>query len=258
MGSRTCIFCGETANSGEHLLPEWLQKVFPVDDPAVLWRQVAGKKTSWQKKRFSEKTKIVCGGCNHGWMSRLEDASKEVLLPPITRSLVPYSLDLRAQWIAAQWAMKTCYVFQGQAPEPIAPVGRPPLLRLNGKPPPQASIFIGSNYRALKDPGNARYAQKPLSLAFAPENEQLETSPEFGYMSYLAVGGVSFLIVEHRFSNHIEINLGEFSAQMFLKIWPWCSKVVSWPPEVLSDSELIDPLFLDSHPPAFRIEIFPT
>jgi hypothetical protein len=179
-------------------------------------------------------------------------------MQPITRSTEPYGLDLRAQWIAAQWAMKTCYVFQSQAPEPLAPVDRPPLLRLNGKPPSQASVFIGSNYRALQDPASARYAQKPLALTFTPEDdEHLETSPDFGYMAYLAIGGVSFLIIEHRFRNHMEITLGEPASKMFLKIWPWCRKVVNWPPEALADSELVAPLFLATEPPALRIEIFP-
>lgn len=257
MGGRVCIFCGATANSGEHLLPEWLQGLIASDDPHVLWREVGGEKTTWEKRGFTEKTKVVCGGCNNGWMSRLEEAAKDVLSPAITRSVLPYSLDLRSQWIAAQWAMKTCYVFQGQAPEPIAPMNRPPLLRMNGKPPPQASIFVGTNYRALKDPMNARYMQKAISLRLTPEDQHLKSTSDFGYVSYLAIGGLVFLILEHRYGNHVEITLGEHTSDMFLKIWPWTRKVVLWPPEVFTDSELIEPFFLNSEPPGFEIEIFP-
>jgi hypothetical protein len=221
-----------------------------------MWREINGVTTSWKSKRFSEKTKIVCEGCNHGWMSRLENVAKAVLGPAISRKVLPHPFDLRAQWIAAQWAMKTCYVFQSLAPEPISPGDRPLLLRMNGKPPPQASVFVGSHHRALKDPANSVYMQKPLSLV--PVNDHLESAPDFGFLSFLAVGGISFLIIEHRFSNHVEITLGEHTSKMFLKIWPWTSKLVLWPPEILMDSELVEPFFLmESLPPPLDIRIFP-
>ena len=255
-GGRYCIFCGNPANSGEHLLPEWLQKVLPSDEPCVYWREVGGVKTSWEKKGFSEKTRKVCTACNGGWMSRLETAAKEVLAPAITRQSLPHPLDLRAQWIAAQWAAKTGYVFQAQAPSLLVSQNRPVLLHMNGKPPPQVSVFVGSHYRALKDPGNSFYMQKPLSLV--PEDEHLEAVRDFGYLSFLAVGGISFLIIEHRFSNYMEVTLGEHTSKMFLKIWPWASKVVLWPPESLMDPELIEPFFLsDSLPPPWDIRVFP-
>ncbi len=238
-------------------MPEWLQKFFPSDDPAILWRVVGGEKTSWEKKGFSEKTKLVCRGCNNGWMSRLEDAAKDVLSPAIARTDLPCALDLRSQLIAAQWAMKTCYVFQGQAPEPIAPMNRPPLLYFSGRPPLQASVFIGSSYLALTKAGSARYAQKPLGLVFRPDDVHLKPVPEFGYLAYLSIGGISFLIIEHRFENHVEVTLGEHAAKMFLKIWPLSSRTIAWPPEVMTDMELISPLFFDADPPGFRVEIFP-
>lgn len=243
------------ASSREHFLPEWLQKLFPSDEMAVHLREIGDVKTSWEKKRFSEKTKRVCGDCNEGWMSRLEEATKSVLAPVVTRS-GPCAFDLRAQWLAAQWATKTCYVFQTQGPEMLAPQMNPVLLRMNGKPPPQVSVFFGSHYRALRDPGNSVYMQKPIS--FCLEGEPAEATREFGYLSFLAVGAISFLIVEHRFSEYIEVVLGEHTSKMFKKIWPWCAEAIAWPPEVLMDLELVEPFFLqNSWPPALDIRIFP-
>lgn len=253
---RHCIFCGNPADSREHLLPNWLQGILPSDEPSVAWREVGGVKTSWETKRFSEKTKLVCAACNHGWMSRLENVAKEVLSPAITRSLLPYHLDLRAQWIAAQWAAKTGYVFQGQGQDLLIPAIRPILLRMNGKPAPQVSVFLGSHYRALRDPGNSVYMQKPIQAQW--EGSSPETAQEFGYLSFLAVGGVSFLIVEHRFGEYIEVMLGEHTSKMFTKIWPSSARVAAWPPELLMDLELVEPFFLqDSWPPALDIRVFP-
>ncbi|HEX2095801.1 MAG TPA: hypothetical protein VHF50_00345 [Solirubrobacterales bacterium] len=253
-GQRFCIFCGDTANSREHLLPRWLEKLFPADEPAVAFRQVGGVKRSWETKRFSETTKRVCSGCNHGWLSQLEEVAKPILAPAITRSH-NCAFDLRAQWIAAQWAAKTCYVFQSQGPEGLVPQMHPALLRMNGRPAPSVTVFIGAHYRALRDPANCFYMQRSLSLATGQGNDKTVTD-EFGYMAWLAVGGVSFLVVGHRTGRYIEMLPGEFAHGAFTKIWPWMSRVVQWPPELLMDPELIEPLFLDSHPPSFEIRIF--
>ena len=252
-GARTCIFCGLTADSREHLLPEWLQGLFESEEQHVYWREVGGQKTSWKKKGFTEKTKVVCASCNHGWMSQLETVAKEVLSPAIARSMVPWRFDLQSQWVAAEWATKTSYVFQGQ--NQIAPPSRPMLLRMNGKPAPQVSVFLGSHYRALRDPGNSVYMQKPIQAFW--EGNDPETAQEFGYLCFLAIGGVSFLIVEHRFDEYIEIVLGEQTSKMFDKIWPRSTREVHWPPEALMDLELIEPFFLlDSHPRALDIRVF--
>jgi hypothetical protein len=64
-------------------------------------------------------------------------------------------------------------------------------------------------------------------------------------MSFLAVGGVSFLLVEHRFGSYVECVLGQEhpASQMFTKIWPRNSKSVPWPPYLMADRELIDLIF---------------
>jgi hypothetical protein len=251
VGQRTCVFCGGTADSREHLLPVWLQGVLPSDGLAVHYRQIGEVKKSWKKKKFSEKAKVVCEICNTGWMSQLEREAKPILAPAITRSEA-CALDLREQWIAAQWAAKTCFVSQGLA-DPLAPATHPFLLRMNGKPPPQVSIFIGSHYRALQDPANSFYMQKPLSLK---EGDGDPKEAEFGYFCFLAVGGVSFLVLGHRGGGYVEVVPGEFVSGLFTKIWPWTSPVVSWPPEMLMDRELVEPLFLDNTPPNFDLRFF--
>jgi hypothetical protein len=76
----------------------------------------------------------------------------------------------------------------------LIPPVQPFLLHTNGRPPPEVSVFLGSHYRALEDPSNSMYMQKPLELLL----ENSDATPEFGYLAFLAVGGVSFLVVEHR------------------------------------------------------------
>jgi hypothetical protein len=97
--------------------------------------------------------------------------------------------------------------------------------------------------------------QKPI--AFHWEGEE-DLSRGFGYISFLAVGGISFLVLEHYFSEYIEVLLGEHTQKGFFKLWPRASRNLPWPPELMMDVELIEPLFLlPSQPPSFDIRVFP-
>lgn len=256
-GHRNCIFCGATADDKEHLLPEWLQRILPSEEIGIYTRQIAGEDAkTWRRRPFTEKAKFVCKGCNQGWMSELESEAKPVLTPAVTRE-GPCRFDLVAQWTIARWAVKTSYVLQMQGPEQLAPQMHPLLLKLNLMPPPQVSVWIGSHRRAVQDPTNSVYLQKPLWVR--PEKDRGRSATEFGYMSFLAVGGVSFLLVEHRFGTYVECVLGEEhpSSQMFTKIWPRTRRIASWPPHLMADQELIDLIFdADTLPLGFDARIF--
>jgi hypothetical protein len=257
-GERHCIFCGATADDKEHLLPRWLQEVLPSDQTVIHTRQVGGEKTPpWSRKPFREKAKFVCEGCNQGWMSELESEAKPLLTPVIARK-GPCDFDLVGQWTIARWAVKTCFVMQMQGPEQLTRRMHPVLLNLNIMPPPQVTVWIGSHHRAVQDPINSVYIQQPLWLA--SDGNSGESRREFGYMSFLAVGGMSFLLVEHRFGGYVECVLGEDhpSSQMFTKIWPRTRKVASWPPYLMADRELIDLIFdPDTLPLGFDARLFP-
>ena len=242
-GRRRCIFCGSLADDREHLLPRWLQEILPSEEPVIHFREVGGREMEpWRKKPFREKTKFVCKGCNQGWMSTLEGETKPLLTPAIARQR-PCRFDLVEQWIIARWTVKTCYVMQMQAPGLLAPPMHPVLLNLNFKPPPQVSLWLGSHHRAIQDPINSAYVQKPLWLAAVDGNRK--DPVEFGYMSFLAVGGISFLMVEHRLDSYVECVLGEEhpASDMFTKIWPRTRRILTWPPHTMADRELLDLIF---------------
>lgn len=256
-GKRRCIFCGDIANDREHLLPQWLQRILPSDEPVVHFRETGGiEMPQWERKPFREKAKFVCKTCNQGWMSELESEAKPILTPAITRDQLPYAFDLLGQWIAARWAVKTIYVMQASLP--LAPPIHPTLLMLNFKPPPQVTVWIGSHARARDDPINSCYLQKPLAMS-GDEGGAMK-SIDFGYMSFLAVGGISFLVVEHRFDSYVECVLGAehpFS-DMFIKLWPRSRSVLGWPPYVMADREYLDVLFdPDTLPLGFDARFFP-
>lgn len=186
-------------------MPSWLQGVLPSDKAVVHYREVGGKKQPpWEKKPFREQSWVVCESCNTGWMSRLEDEAKRVLAPAISRERA-CEFGLHDQWVAARWAVKTCYVFQAQSPHVLVPSVHPILLKENAKPPQQVTVWIGSHARAVDDPINSVYVQQPLTIL--PAGEHRDQPVDFGYMCFLAVGGISFLVVGHRFGSYVECAL---------------------------------------------------
>jgi hypothetical protein len=253
---RTCIFCGGGLLKREHLLPDWLRHVLPSDDPVVQFRQIGrdeSDRCEWEKKPFREKTRFVCKQCNSGWMSNLETASRPVLERAIRHE--PCTFPDRDQAIAAAWAFKTCLVFQATQTRagPIAPPLHFVYIRRNRTPPPQAASWIGSHYRARHDPVNSVYVQRPLALE--PLDDKLEEDRNIGYLCFLAVGAVSFVVVAYRYRNRAQLtHEGPFD-QAIDQIWPDPSRTLAWPPYLMMDRDLVEALTLP--PSGFTIRVSP-
>ena len=150
-------------------------------------------RVEWERRPFREKSRFVCKDCNSGWMS----GSKMPISrssPAITgEAQPPLRLEPASQVLAATWALKTTLVLQGtQSDKPIAPPDHFAHLRAQRQPPSNVTVWIGSHYRARFDPINTVYVQKPLSLE--PLDDKLEPG-HFGYVCFLAVGGLSFLVI---------------------------------------------------------------
>lgn len=256
--ARACIFCGAPADSKEHILPRWLQDVLPSDDLVVHFREIGSaeaERKEWESKPFRETTRFVCGGCNGGWMSRLEAKSKPLLTPAISRR-GPLRLADASQAIVATWATKTILVFQGtQADEPMAPADHFAHVRQYGRPPPGVTVWIGSHYRSRFDPINAVYVEKPLSIESLDDKLHIPEAP-FGYFGFLAIGGVSFLVIGHRYRNRVVITCREPIKDAVRKIWPVSTPLVVWPPELMMDRQLIDVLFERNEPPVLHVQVF--
>src|SRR5262245_42752099 len=91
--SGRCIFCDQPRLTKEHLWPDWLKRFLP--RKATDHYHTTGRSTNVGDKVFahapdlkrqtgdirSRKLKVVCGPCNNGWMSRLQEAVKPNLVP---------------------------------------------------------------------------------------------------------------------------------------------------------------------------------
>jgi hypothetical protein len=84
---KRCLFCENSADSLEHVIPQWIHRaVSPQSDgafPVNVGRYVQGKGYLDQREQISLafKARIVCKNCNNGWMSELESEIQNLLCP---------------------------------------------------------------------------------------------------------------------------------------------------------------------------------
>lgn len=210
----------------------------------------------WSSRPFVDKVRFVCSRCNSGWMSLLEQRAQPLLRPPITRT--PCAFTTPQQIVLASWAAKTSLVFQAsQTDEPLAPHAHFAHLRQHQSPPHQVTVWLGSHYRARQDAANSVFVQRPLSLESDDErvDEAQANASEFGYLNFLAVGGISFLLVGHRFANRMNVEYHGHLAEGLIRIWPNSAPVVAWPPKYMMDRDLLEGITLP--PSGFAATIWP-
>jgi ribosomal protein L37E len=114
---RTCIYCGRTPVTKEHIMSKWLREVWPpsAGDTSNLTYHYQIEnfdkkaKESHSKERrggpFQFRTaKIVCASCNNGWMSRIDAAAKPLLQRMLNSEQM--LLDRNHQTVLAAWLAK--------------------------------------------------------------------------------------------------------------------------------------------------------
>lgn len=113
-----CIFCGHNKNrlSNEHVFAEWLHEYIPRTATSYSYKVL---KHDWDEDTKSFKTtkirdidrngdphtqklRVVCHFCNNGWMSRLQNTAKPVLVPFIKEhkeQILPDDILVIVRWV---------------------------------------------------------------------------------------------------------------------------------------------------------------
>jgi hypothetical protein len=151
--TRTCVFCGASPLTREHVYPRWLASVLPEQER---WRGqdmvvVAGdqitaadlpKTTREIPEIFTETTVArVCRRCNNGWMNDLEGAVRSALTMLIQGNnghVTVADSDALAMWVA-----KTVMMAEFTHPESAAtPTDHYDWLFRRRTPPPGMNIWV--------------------------------------------------------------------------------------------------------------------
>jgi hypothetical protein len=108
---RTCIFCGRTPLTKEHVVGDWARRFADSDQRPILQlcdrEGEARDEREWTARAYDRQARVVCASCNNGWMSDLE-TQVSLLLAPDTLDGRPLCHD--EQTLLATWAMKTALV----------------------------------------------------------------------------------------------------------------------------------------------------
>jgi hypothetical protein len=107
-GVGKCIFCDSMGITKEHMWADWLRKYIP--------RQLQNHATSFAKYHpdiieraivtrtgdpHSRRIKCVCGNCNNGWMSQIQESAKPYIIPLLRG--IPVAFSRNSQTILATW-----------------------------------------------------------------------------------------------------------------------------------------------------------
>jgi hypothetical protein len=123
--ARSCVFCGATPLTKEHVLPQWLRDALGVSQLRVRYiRHTRDTLRHHDGPAFLEQVRVVCATCNNGWMNDLEESVRQFLPTLITgRQVLIEEAEQRA---LARWSLKTMLMYQythnerhrGVIPEP--------------------------------------------------------------------------------------------------------------------------------------------
>lgn len=155
-----CALCGETRRATrEHVYPKWVREGIWATGATTITRakgsvhrahSVTG--LTWILRRS------VCRDCNTGWMSRLENALQDYLLPAMRGQ--PIILTPETQRLAAAWAVEKALLFELKAAEDGG----------------QVTFAPGSNLRWLYDHRDAPTAPPGSQVWIAAVDARLGTA----------------------------------------------------------------------------------
>jgi hypothetical protein len=122
---RICIFCSAALRSGnrtrEHVFPDWMLRHFKIGDHVIApqsWRGTASVSGARRHPLAAFRFGGVCGGCNHGWMSKLEQKVKPVLLALSSDERHLPDLTHNEQILLSRWTRKTALVLHAASYSP--------------------------------------------------------------------------------------------------------------------------------------------
>lgn len=107
-----CLFCGSEEMTEEHLIPGWVFRATQrTRRPRVnvLRHHLPENEFDDYFGHRQDTAQVVCGACNSGWISRLDNAASRVL-KPLIRGEGPVLLSPSDQRDIAAWCLKIALV----------------------------------------------------------------------------------------------------------------------------------------------------
>jgi hypothetical protein len=181
----------------------------------------------------SKKVPYVCRGCNNGWMSRMENRTRRILMPLLQG--LPHSISTFDQQYLATWIAKTVMVAEYAFPNNIAISDRERLHMLANLAPPDNWVIWIADYRGFKWRNLAIYHHMGRLLPPKP-SEPSDSPPPDTHFTSIGIGHLFIQVVGSTTGR--EFGFEDDSTTQFRRIWPLTGIALSWPPaDMLTDLE---------------------
>jgi hypothetical protein len=230
-----CIFCGKRPVTKEDVWPTWLTQYLPRTllnyfDSVALIRPggtIDTTRRKWDGDPRSRRAKCVCAGCNSGWMSRLQEDTKPIVLRLVKGD--SFDLSVSDQRLLAAWATMGTMTSEFFRPSTVA-ISKHDHLQFwkTGRPIKGWKIWIGDFERGDWPPYRVHNA-----WSYSSDNSILRPdTPADMQITTLVFGRLYLHVASSQRPNIVRgLAFPKAVTNMILKsIWPPRTSKIRWPP----------------------------
>lgn len=228
---RTCIFCGASDLTTEHVLGRWLEAQLPGKRGGFAMVRVNLKTETgegFRTRAMPVQTNRVCAKCNNGWLSNIEAAASRQA-GPLIRGL-KRRLRPERQTTIATWATKTAILLRyALSPPRPTPRDQREWLFKHAEPPPNSFVFL------------ARYGGDPTGVDWRHQRAggHIEDEPVEAEIVTMRIGHLVWQVAQFFTDDEIEL-ARPGDSRVIIPIWPATGQVLAWPPPVPMNRKFYD------------------
>ena len=227
---KTCIFCGKTPLSKEHIWPDWAGSLLPGSGgyrtEHFLQRhrtRTTLQQTHNQRPGHTKSSRIrnVCKPCNNEWMKTIEEAAKPILEPMIKGETVV--LKEREQTTLATWiTLKMIVTETHMNKAPIAPVADRQNFMSDPAPLRDMKIYISSC-------NDHRWQTAFFNASIYLSTDPRKNGPDNSQSFTIGIGRL-FAHACHSIAPGVDFGLQGDNGAIVRQLWPIVDRPMFWPP----------------------------
>jgi hypothetical protein len=242
---RTCAFCPSTKLTQEHVWGDWVNGILPqVKYSTSRKKHPDDNPVPWQSTGIQQTAKVVCGDCNNGWMSDLENEHAKPTMSDMIRYGRAMSILPRGIASLSVWAFKMAVIanFIGKLKnEPYFSDYERYRFAQTLQIPSGVQMWLFSLYTPNRVIGrfNSHLGRAPVNVKYGFEM----------YIATFAIGFFGLQVVASRWINpHVSAFMGQFPGlrqrhrwdEVATPFFPSDGSPVLWPPRLHLRSDDLD------------------
>lgn len=245
---KKCIFCGEqgTKITREHVWADWLKSYIPKTDlkhtalSGILEQDGRMEYTirTWGGDARSRRLPIVCLKCNTGWMGKLQENAKYILIPLITGDVK--ILNQIEQSVLATWSTMAVMVAEYFEPRSVTfTAAERRYLMDRHHPPANVRIWMG---RYIPGEWNGLWVHRSIRIAdeFVPSTVDPSLPLPNTQTATFVVGELYLHVVSCEDDLILrKLDLPVQAVTLFAPIWPVTQQAIVWPMNAMSDIQAV-------------------